>query len=347
MSEPNKENKLHLDLSRDLSMAISEYAPGSQIVADGNLITSEYIRRVQNKEWKRYDFIYCDCKTLNLEPYSEFDSDDRFKVCKACGQELDKRKKKTFLIPEFGFESTKVEKATLIKPKKTYHGEIAYVGYRDEIESQNYEKEGYKYQVAFSQNDEMAVINQASFYICNACGYTYLSEDGFSSVMEKMHKRPNGYECGNKLLRRTALGYRFETDVIKIRFSYPRITEFNEAISILYGIMRGACISLNIEEKDIDGCVQYFEDSITFDKGYELILYDKTPGGSGHVKKLKDIDVFTMVLKKTYQIMHNCSCGGTDMDTSCYNCLRSYSNQRMHDILQRGHVVRFLEKVIS
>lgn len=41
-----------LQLSRDLSMAISEYAPGSQIVANGNLITSRYIRKIPKIGWK-------------------------------------------------------------------------------------------------------------------------------------------------------------------------------------------------------------------------------------------------------------------------------------------------------
>ena len=36
--------KAGLQLSRDLSIAISEYAPGSQVVANGDLITSRYIR---------------------------------------------------------------------------------------------------------------------------------------------------------------------------------------------------------------------------------------------------------------------------------------------------------------
>lgn len=65
-----------LQLSRDLSMAISEYAPGSQIVANGNLITSRYIRKAPKIGWKKYSYVRCPvCKTLNMQVYLEGKSD--------------------------------------------------------------------------------------------------------------------------------------------------------------------------------------------------------------------------------------------------------------------------------
>ena len=48
-----------LQLQRDLSIAISEYAPGSQIVANDQLITSRFIRKMPNMSWKMYDYKYC------------------------------------------------------------------------------------------------------------------------------------------------------------------------------------------------------------------------------------------------------------------------------------------------
>ena len=34
-----------LQLSRDLQMAIAEYAPGAQVIADGKMYTSRYLRK--------------------------------------------------------------------------------------------------------------------------------------------------------------------------------------------------------------------------------------------------------------------------------------------------------------
>lgn len=45
--------------------------------------------------------------------------------------------------------------------------------------------------------------------------------------------------------------------------------------------------------------------------------------------------------------MLGCTCGGESMDTSCYSCLRNYYNQKYHDLLQRGYVVRFLKSVLT
>ena len=47
------------------------------------------------------------------------------------------------------------------------------------------------------------------------------------------------------------------------------------------------------------------------------------------------------------KIVEKCDCGGKQADTSCYNCLRSYSNQRIHDKLQRRYVLEFMEDFFS
>ena len=48
VSAGKNRRRLGLQLQRDLAMAISEYAPGSQIVANNNLITSQYIRNLNS-----------------------------------------------------------------------------------------------------------------------------------------------------------------------------------------------------------------------------------------------------------------------------------------------------------
>ena len=118
-------------------------------------------------------------------------------------------------------------------------------------------------------------------------------------------------------------------------------------MSLLHGIMRGICSHLNIEQDDIAGCVQYFRNEDTGHGCYALIYYDKTPGGAGHVKRLAKPEVLNAALIEALKIMKQCNCGGPDMDTSCYGCLRTYYNQKYHDILRRGYVVRFLEELLG
>ena len=90
-----------------------------------------------------------------------------------------------------------------------------------------------------------------------------------------------------------------------------------------------------------------FITSIIISANYSLVLYDTTPGGAGHVKRIAEGNNLEMALREALQLMRQCDCGGQNMDTSCYSCLRTYRNQKYHDMLQRGYVVRFLESILK
>lgn len=341
--DAQNKNKYSLDLQRDMAVAISEYAPGSQIVADGNLITSQYIKKMPNMDWRQFDYIYCDeCRTLNIGMHTEAIDRSEITNCRGCGKVLEKQSINTFLIPEFGFEAGLITKAGLVKPERSYSSEVSYIGYRNDIIFEKYNHAGRIYELAYSQNDEMAVLNRSGFYVCSSCGYTHHSIK-MGHTFEKIHYRSTGAKCSNEKLVRYALGYRFETDVIQIRFEWPALNKYEQALSVMYALMRGASLYLNIEESDIAGCLQYFRNNCSGMGSYSIILYDKTPGGSGYVKNLKNKSVFENVMLEAKKIVEKCNCGGKLADTSCYNCLRSYSNQRVHDKLQRRYVLEFMD----
>lgn len=344
-----EESKLGLQLQRDLAFAISEYAPGSQVVANGNLLTSRYIKKVPRMSWKMYDYNNCDCRTLNIAPHVGDGPNAQLCTCHQCNSNLDPSKKKVFLIPEFGFEADgdKIEKPGLKKPERTYRGEVSYVGYRSDIDSHVYDISGTAVEVISSKGDEMAVINDSNFFVCETCGYTELNDKQFSKVIKLKHKNTGGFQCSNNVLKRFSLGYRFKTDVLQIRFLYPDITEWTDSLSILFGLIRGISDELSIEQDEIAGCSQYYYNDYTNRANFSLIFYDRTPGGAGHVRRLSDGDVLKRVFEKTLSIMQSCDCGGEKGDSSCYRCLRNYYNQKYHDYLNRGIVVDFLKEVLD
>lgn len=51
-----------------------------------------------------------------------------------------------------------------------------------------------------------------------------------------------------------------------------------------------------------------------------------------------DCGVFQRIVKKAISITKNCNC-----NPSCYNCLRNYYNQAVHNILDRREAYTFLE----
>ncbi len=127
------------------------------------------------------------------------------------------------------------------------------------------------------------------------------------------------------------------TDVTVIRFITSPLDDYDVAQSVLWATIRGVCSHLMIEENDIMGCVDYFRDQEKGVSGFSLILYDTTPGGAGHVKRLMEPGALEESLRETKKLMSLCGC----TDTSCYTCLRSYRNQRDHDILRKDTLWTF------
>ena len=336
-----------VELQRDLAMAISEYAPGSQVVANGELFTGRYIKKVPKIGWKMYDYIYREhCGTLNIDPHTGKEENDRLQECKVCGDELGKSKK-TFIIPSFGFEidPNDIRKPGLIRPEKTYRTDVYYVGYRSDLQTVEQSIGHTSAMTIFSEKDEMAILNKSDFHVCELCGYAE-SGAGFVAVVPKEHTMPSGKKCIGKYLRRYSLGYRFETDVFQICFQdYP--LEFNNlgmATSVLYALMRGIVHVLDLEDSDKSGCLQTL--SMEGHYYYGLIYYDATPGGAGHVRRLQNPLLLEKAVQYAYQLMTQCTCGDEEGHASCYACLRSYQNQKYHDILDRGLAKEYLGKIL-
>ena len=59
-----------------------------------------------------------------------------------------------------------------------------------------------------------------------------------------------------------------------------------------------------------------------------VFLYDLLPGGAGYTKLVKDN--LQMVLNETERILNGCTC-----ESSCYSCIRHYSNNFLHASIDR------------
>lgn len=338
-----------VELQRDLAMAIAEYAPGSQLVANGQLFTGRYIKRLPKVNWKRYDYIECpECKTLNIEVNIDDNENERLRHCKVCSAALEASKQRTFLVPAFGFEAdpNDIKKPGLTRPERTYRGEVAYVGYRSDATVERIRLANTFIDIQLASQDEMAVLNKSDFYVCESCGYAEVDHSFLRSI-QKEHQDSKGHKCFYSKLKRYSLGYRFETDVLQLRFIGSALTanEYEKAISILYGILRGATAALELEEQDISGCLQSYSCPSSQSFCYGFILYDTTPGGAGHVKRLANPALLEKALQLALAYMERCTCGGEEGEASCYACLRAYSNQKIHDKLKRSYVIRFLREI--
>jgi len=336
-----------LRLDRDLFTAISEYAPDSEVVADGKLITSRYIRVLSGYAWPEYKYAICkNCNTLNRVIWV----DEIPKECKQCGHSLPKTIKK-YIIPKFGFvmENGQPEDVGIDKPERTYKGSISYIGNGTQIESSVYSICGKEIIVGTSKMDELAVLNTSNFYICKDCGYGIIDDKCYDIVKEyPPHYKPDGYRCSNTKLHQYSLGHEFQTDVVLLKFVSENITEPNVAWTVLYSLLEGLCRHLCIDRNELSGCLHWYRNEVFSGIGnYGFVLFDNTPGGAGYVRQLRYISNFIGMLESGAQVVNGCTCGGEEADTACYSCLCNYYNQKQHDILQRRYAIDFFNSLLN
>ena len=326
-----------IDLSRDLQIAISEYAPESQVVANGKLWTSRYVKRVPKRELIHYSYIQCQCgyfrKNIDLE-------EETLLGCPVCGNR--KVKKGTFVKPEFGFISdSNVGDPGDRKPEKTYSSRKHFSGSGEHLQEKTIEIGQTKIVLNTQAHGVLTVINNGSgngFYLCKFCGYGTMKEK------PKTHKNPNGLKCSG-YFEKASLGYDFETDILEISFLNTfRQKELPDGFweSLMYSIIEGMSASLEIDRNDIDGTLH-----INQELNRSIILFDTVPGGAGHVKRMLNEEQFIMALQEARSIVGSCNCGAEKRDTSCYSCLRNYYNQYCHEDLRRDYAIDALDQILN
>lgn len=329
----------NLRLNRDLSNAISEYAPGSEIVADGKIIQSRYIRRLEGHSWPRYNFSICpQCNTLNRVSWAS----GKIKECKHCGFELPKNQGE-YIIPKFGFlmDNKTFSDVGIEKPIRTYRGEISYLGDETKIDFKKFDICGNEVLIGNSKMDSLLILNNSKFYICEECGYGIIDNTKNVPTISEKHRNPNDYPCSNNKLNQLSLGHEFKTDVIYIKFKDEDICGANigKAWTILYSLLEGLSLYLEVDRNELSGCLHGYGEDLGF------VLFDNTPGGAGYVKQLKDEKSFIGMLENSYKVVSECTCGGEEGDTVCYSCLCNYYNQSRHSIMKRRFAIEFFDRL--
>lgn len=329
-----------LRLNRDLFSAISEYAPESEVVADGKLLKSRYVRKLSGYEWPTYNYAICDeCHTLNQEMVRNIT------VCKQCGKPLNGRGNK-YIIPKFGFllDLEGPKPVGLNKPERTYKGSISYIG-DPQMEFYEFSICNKKLLVGNRKMDRLAILNESPFFVCDVCGYSKIDEETTDRVIKERHKNPNGHYCNNNVLKKYSLGHELQTDVAIIRGSDFEISSVDAAWTILYSLLEGLSRCLNIDRNELSGCLQWYKDESHPTGNFGFVLFDNTPGGAGYVRQLTDPKVLVAMMKAGYQVVSNCNCGEDAADTACYSCLCNYYNQKQHEILKRKYALDFYHQI--
>ncbi|WP_394190937.1 DEAD/DEAH box helicase [Paenisporosarcina quisquiliarum] len=331
--------KNDIRLSRDLSIAIGEYAPGSQIVANGTIYESTGIRKVKGLEVPTLFYIDCkNCKSYKVIERINPNHRSLTAKCEVC-EEINEVYK--MIIPKFGFTAKRLEKASDRKPGRENRSRVFFSEYFYSEEpairehQQAMEKEhifsmkSNEIRIKYSSFGKLSVISKGrsgrGYSICTLCGSMMLTKDG-------KHKNQMNKNCEGTIEKRMVhLGHEFISDILEIEFKNSSVSA-DAWDSLLYALLNGISISLGINRRDIDGCVRYNHLATP-----TLVLFDKVPGGAGYMHEV--YGQLDKVIISAKELVSSCQCG---KETSCYGCLKDYSNQYCHDILSRGIVEEYL-----
>ena len=196
----------------------------------------------------------------------------------------------------------------------------------------------------------------SNFYVCPLCGYAVAEDEGIgekevekqmrdgalSVTTAKAHESLYGqYNCNCHELVRRSLHHEFKTDVAKISFKC-NTSDYNTMVSVMYAILNAMAKDLNIERRDIKACLSAKLINGILD--LSIVIYDSVPGGAGHSRRLvtKEGKMLQSIFMSALKSMSECNC-----EPSCYNCLRSYENQKIHDLLDRRLAIEFLQQLVG
>ena len=362
-----------IELQRDLRLAISEYAPGSRVVAAKTVWTGGGLLRQPRRELEEVSFGVCQaCGRFNRKKGGEAD------ICNGCGKPLVSPRGLAgkLVKPEFGFVAQPMDRLPRpgeTRPPRSYSSRV-YFDSRNRPEHAPVDDDYHwpefrpvdglsdpraRIEARYSRYGELIVLNHGprrqGFEICRTCGFGRpaaeeqakgkgKSKSKSTSTSEYKHKNPRtGRECPG-FLPRLHLGHDFMTDVLELQvrglLAVPDDPDAEKSVwlSVLYALIEGASAALEIRRNDLNGTLYPHH----WGEPPALVLYDDVPGGAGHVRRVADElpAVFAVALDR----VASCGCGP---ETACHECLWNYYNQLDHAKLSRGKAAEFLRAALG
>ena len=319
-----------VELDRDLRIAVSEFAPGSGVVAGKRLWISEGLRMLPNKGLPERDYRVCEgCRWFTR---------DEGPACPQCGTPW--RKRGTYVEPRFGFVAGTPDARGLgdERPQRLFASRI-YFAERNTADVPPWQDIAAPAPLRgrFSRNGQLAVVNDgkgSGFRFCQQCGYARLGPPAgrrgapatTSGHRDPLTTRP----CGNRKLEKRDIAHVFGTDMAE--FLLPRAPGgANVLWSVQAAIVEGAARALEIRRGEIEGTFYFSGSDPVF------LVYDNVPGGAGLAQRIHGAAV--RVLSAAHAVASGCVCGE---GSSCYRCLRNYSNQWLHESLDRSAAASYL-----
>ena len=356
-----------LQLDRDASLALAEYAPGSEVVAGGRIWTSEGISKRaafggSGDVWMEKGFhrVCAACQHVEVQTmYDKFGE-----TCPQCNKKP-QNPRRPFVEP-IGFLTSYKDRAgrdpgaSRLRVKPVDEARLLTQASEDSFRPSGLAKIRSFFAPAAPRDDQlhgrMLILNKGpngtGYLWCRKCEYACPAPSGRDrkAQLPKKHANPrNGDPCSVEHLERPIdLAHTLETDLRGILLD-QQIPEFDLTteegmraaqdgfLRTLAESMRLAATELlDMDPRDLRAAAELPN------RKPMIILYDVTPGGAGYCRRLIDDPRFSaaQLIDRTIGVL---DCPVTDCETSCTRCLNDYSNQYLWDKFDRRPVLKWLQ----
>jgi hypothetical protein len=201
-----------------------------------------------------------------------------------------------------------------------------------------------------SRDARLLTLSNMSYHFCNSCGYAIpipTKRTAKANPPAKKHIDPRReQECtSNSPLSRTTFGHEYVTDVLRLKFKLDPIPDcicgdkscLGALESAAAALVSGAIKVLGVASFDLNSAVNSRDRS----REHRLMIFDTTPGGAGLAQALDER--LTEVVSQALTLSTGCT--DCTPDSSCYSCIRTYSNQWRHEHLTRFNASEVLAKL--
>lgn len=362
-----------LQLDRDASLAIAEYAPGAEVVAGGRIWTSEGIARKAaiggGEAWteKGYYRICPSCNHVQIHDDREgFDES-----CPQCG--AGQQGLKLRFIEPFGFLTSYTGRmgrdpgSSRLRVRPVDEARLLTRAMEEDFRPSDLNGVMSFFAPAVPRTGEkpgqMFIVNRGpqgkGYLCCPRCEYAMPAPRDLAhgAEVQKRHDNPrSGETCPvDKLVWPVDLAHIFETDLRAIRFSTP-LPDFgrkkeSETREAREGFVRTLSEALRLAASDLlETDPRDVRATAEIPTGQpSVILSDAVPGGAGYCRRLlaDDEPRFSAraLIGRALQILECPS--GEACETSCPYCLNDFSNQQHWDKLNRHPVRAWLSGVLA
>jgi hypothetical protein len=344
--------------------ALSEYAPGRQLVVDKQTYRVGGIYTADGRALNPGDVLFATSLPVYVScpvcTYVELrrDAGQQPRLCPVCTTALDEHA--LLDPPAFVPEGAKALPERDRNQETSYATEAQFPTPLRPIALPWTPGPSEVLRFAYQENQELVIANRGpkreGFVVCETCGAAWPEAE---RPVNGRHQRPYpispmhrqagiGRECNGPLTASPLyLGFKFRTDILILQLGLRAPFDYGANDPWLHDALRSTAEAitlaagrlLDIDPGDLAAGYRMMPATSEADATVEIFLYDTAAGGAGYAAEAGEH--LSSILEQAVTLVTDCP---TRCERSCTNCLRHYGNRFWHARLDRhlaGDLLRY------